>query len=835
MIIRGIEVEGFRCFDRLVALDSFAPGLNIIYGPNGVGKSTLLRALRHVLVDAHSLSGAAVKQAMIPWGRSLSPRIRVTMEHGGVEWRLEKRFLSGSFARLERREEGGFRPFAEGKDAESRVRAMLLADAAPKGMAADAHLGLLQLLWTPQGPPALPEWSPGVRTTLQEAFGAALSSKAADRLTALAGERFDEYFSPTGKTKVSSPVARLQQELGQAQHAWQFLDDQWRQAGAQRETLAKLRAGIDRDSAMLAMRTPELEQARARREELTEATAAEWKARQEFTSLDARAQTWRTGIAARHDYEQKERDAKARHLDCVARLRTADEFRPKLQELERDLENLQASGADAKAWPDLLRAAGLDRLRTTLRAQLQELRAPDASAMQEINRLHQQVQIKQAALAAASLRVTVQAETALTIEAGGAGHRLDDAQIAQFEGPQNVTLRIPGVAKITAASANAQAAGLANELASLQSELAARLADDTYAALESRFSAAQELQKKLDAADAEFRPLEPRRDEFAELRKKHPEWVQKAPEIEQIRTTWRQRKEALDVARTQFDFPALAAAEATAKTLLDNISAQLGQVRTSLAQQEATGTLEALEARRAESQIELAVARTRLAAVQLHAAADPAAIEQEVRSVTAAIQSARETAARLEGELAATQSQNLYGRLAEAEERVADRQGELDRHSRRAAAIQLLKETLAGSQRAVTAALPDRIAELATGYWRRIAGDKAPAIKIGNAWNPDGLIVPDASPLLDEISGGEAEQVAFATRLALAVQLAASGPHLAVFDDAFLATDPARAERVVSLLTEAAGQLQILILTCHPARYAGLSGVRQFDLAALKG
>ena len=130
MILRSLQVEGFRCFDRSIALEDFSAGFNVIYGPNGAGKSTLFRALRHLLLDSHSLTGAGVRQAMEPWGRALSPAMRAVVVDNGTEWKVEKRFLSSPFTRLERRENGVFRPVAEGKEAERRLREMLLADAA---------------------------------------------------------------------------------------------------------------------------------------------------------------------------------------------------------------------------------------------------------------------------------------------------------------------------------------------------------------------------------------------------------------------------------------------------------------------------------------------------------------------------------------------------------------------------------------------------------------------------------------------------------------------------------------------------------------------------------
>ena len=42
MILRSICVEGWRCFAGSVEVGPFSDGLNIVYGPNGVGKSTMM-------------------------------------------------------------------------------------------------------------------------------------------------------------------------------------------------------------------------------------------------------------------------------------------------------------------------------------------------------------------------------------------------------------------------------------------------------------------------------------------------------------------------------------------------------------------------------------------------------------------------------------------------------------------------------------------------------------------------------------------------------------------------------------------------------------------------
>jgi DNA repair exonuclease SbcCD ATPase subunit len=834
MILRSIEVEGFRCFDRVLRVADFAPGLNVLHGPNGAGKSTLLRALQHVMVDSYSLSGAAVKQAMSPWGRALSPRICAEFSHGADVWRIEKRFLASPSAKLERLEAGVFRPVADGKEADQRIREMLLAEGAAKGIAKDVHMGLLQVLWTPQGAPLLPEWSAGVRTTLQEAFGAALSSRAADDLSDLVDGRADVYFTAMGAVKKSSPVNALQAEQSRLRTEALALQTQWQTAGANRETLVRLRERVAGSESQLATLRPALEQARARQRELAEATSAELIARQLFDGLDGRVRQWRSDLATRLQGETQLQTVRGTHDAARRALDAGQAAGPKIAALERELELLQQSGVDAKAWGELLRYRELSASAVALREQRDGLRAPAAAGMAELRELHQRLQVKEAALDAASLKLTIEAEAALVVETDGATRSVFAGDSLELTGAQAISLRIPNVARFTASSANAQAAGLEAEVSRLREKLARLLDGDTLPLLEERFGRRDQLQRELDAREAELRPLAARRGELEELAARRLDWVANPPDIDAIRARFRDCRRELEVLKSQFDLPALAAAEATASAVVLAAETQLAQVNARLAQYAAAGALDELESQRTDAASRHAAASARLAAVKDTGVADPVSLEQKLNSVQAALDADREAAARLDGELAVLQNQNVYSRLAETEERLAVCTDELERERRRAEALKLLKETLAVAKRTMSASLPDRIAEFATANWRRIAGPSAHAIRVDDTWTPAGLLVPGADARLDELSGGEAEQVAFATRLALATRLAQAGPQLAVFDDAFLATDPHRAARILELLAESAETLQILILTCHPERYAQLPGVRQFDLEKLK-
>jgi uncharacterized protein YhaN len=66
----------------------------------------------------------------------------------------------------------------------------------------------------------------------------------------------------------------------------------------------------------------------------------------------------------------------------------------------------------------------------------------------------------------------------------------------------------------------------------------------------------------------------------------------------------------------------------------------------------------------------------------------------------------------------------------------------------------------------------------------------------------------------------------------LAERVAEKQRQLVVFDDVLTATDAGRLSRIQAILEESADRLQVLILTCHPERYAGLAGSMSWDLEA---
>ena len=60
MKLRSLAVNQFRKFTEPTRLDDIGDGLNLVIGPNEMGKSTLLAALRAVLFERHSSKARAI-------------------------------------------------------------------------------------------------------------------------------------------------------------------------------------------------------------------------------------------------------------------------------------------------------------------------------------------------------------------------------------------------------------------------------------------------------------------------------------------------------------------------------------------------------------------------------------------------------------------------------------------------------------------------------------------------------------------------------------------------------------------------------------------------------
>ncbi len=138
MKILALRMAAFRRFATPAAVEDIGDGVNVLAGPNEMGKSTVFHALEAAFVTRHKVTGALLDLMRPHTGGE--PLVEADFEQGGERWRIRKQFGRGSAAVLSHLASG--RIEARNADAEERVAAMT-------GRSGDLP-GRLGLVWVRQ-------------------------------------------------------------------------------------------------------------------------------------------------------------------------------------------------------------------------------------------------------------------------------------------------------------------------------------------------------------------------------------------------------------------------------------------------------------------------------------------------------------------------------------------------------------------------------------------------------------------------------------------------------------------------------------------------------------
>ena len=102
----------------------FGPGLNVLYGPNDLGKSTLAQAIRLALLLPHT---STYIDDYVPWTGGRDPMVELTFETEPQRiWRVRKEFRKGGAALLQESKNGvDFDDVASARNVDGRLRDLL--------------------------------------------------------------------------------------------------------------------------------------------------------------------------------------------------------------------------------------------------------------------------------------------------------------------------------------------------------------------------------------------------------------------------------------------------------------------------------------------------------------------------------------------------------------------------------------------------------------------------------------------------------------------------------------------------------------------------------------
>ena len=192
----------------------------------------------------------------------------------------------------------------------------------------------------------------------------------------------------------------------------------------------------------------------------------------------------------------------------------------------------------------------------------------------------------------------------------------------------------------------------------------------------------------------------------------------------------------------------------------------------------------------------------------------------------------KEELQRTEGKLEDAARKVSYSEKISLEEKADEFQKRYDREVLTQNAIKLLRDTMVKCRENVFLGVSEPVERRATEIIKRIGDVRFSVVELKQDFEPL-AIQPEVTsdPVsIQNISGGENEQLHLAVRIALAETLIRNDRHFMLLDDVLTATDSDRMDRILAILEELSDRFQIIILTCHPDRYQKLPSANFLDL-----
>mgnify|MGYP006268855753 FL=1 len=345
MKIRSIAVNQFKKFTTPMCLDDIGDGLNVIVGPNEMGKSTLLDALRAALFEKYSSKAQPIKALQNDRNRA-APVVELAFDVDDGTYRIRKRFVKKPYAHL-------FCPDGrklEGDEAEDTLRDLLGFDEPGKTGAKPETLGMWNVLWVQQGQSFgaldLPDSArSNLHSALESEVGEVLGGRRGRALPDAVDKQLSELITSAGRPRgdykeLIDEVETLRSDLEGLQSRRSDLSKTMEELEAAQETLARLSSGAQdqKDKEELdAARSRHGE--RAKLESRIEAAATDVELKKRNLEQAEQALAERRAMK-----EQITTDAKA----VEAAKEKLDEVREKDQELRKQVEGLRKDAKKAE-------------------------------------------------------------------------------------------------------------------------------------------------------------------------------------------------------------------------------------------------------------------------------------------------------------------------------------------------------------------------------------------------------------------------------------------------------------------------------------------------------
>ncbi len=556
---------------------------------------------------------------------------------------------------------------------------------------------------------------------------------------------------------------------------------------------------------------------------------------------------------------------------CRRRRDDARAGRDSLKQRTAEIEDAREFLSDTKARQIL--ATRLDKLReigtalAAVRHSRAQLVAPDDKTIREVRKHLAAREKAETKLQASLIRLTIRPlhDAVVTRKSPKETKTVSAGGDAMFAGSPEVSLDVDGFGRIIAAGPEMDVEALREEVAVAENKVAKLTqpyGTQDADRLQLLRDQAKDLDQKIAALDGQIEELagdetpEDLQRQLAELdarilerTKRFPAWQTQPPALSGLQSAFDEQCKEIDTAVVQAEDAfegARAGAQAVEKRHAETeaglnnarLNFEAANRRLDDLTRDALSDTARQEARK-EALMGWEVARTQAGECEAKLAEigdDPGKslekLERQFQTHQVAEAAARDDENKAEGRLQTLAAEGAYSKLAACDERRADLEAGIRREKLRMDALRLLHDTVASCKAAAVAAVAAPVERAASRMLARVAGPRLGTLRLTAQFVPAGVQPESLTEAvgLENLSGGEEEQLFLVTRLALGEVLARDERQLVVLDDVLNATDTGRLARLLVLLEEASSRLQIVILTCHPERYRALEQAAFFDL-----
>jgi energy-coupling factor transporter ATP-binding protein EcfA2 len=877
MKIRSLALENFRRFRAPVRIEGLTDGLNLISEPNESGKSTILEAMRAALFERHGSAGSFIK-SLRPWGDETAPTVELCFELDGDAWTVAKRFLQKPQVTLT----GPGGQIFSSDAAEEKLQALLGFERSSNRGADDESRGVLGLLWVEQGA-ALSLGAPGriARETIQSVLagevGAVTGGKRVVAVTAAVEATLANYRTARSGQATGMLLA-AQQQLAQARTRHAEAQAAVEHFGGVLDRLAAARTDLVRTE-RLADDPAQAEEIKTWTRDLEVARAAEGRRREAQARLgeaQSRRQQAETRASARAELVRQIEGAVAASAEAAAALahfepvlatavkaegNRAAELNAARTALEvADREAAQALAAERAVSRSKDLVAAFARLETaeSLAKEIEGLRKDISqstvtpSVLQALVDLNGRVAQAQAALEAGAPTLEVRLQPGAEDKV-----RLDGAPAVQGRRliTEPATLEVLEIGDFIFSPASGVAGQAAHRRATEDLDAALKRAcvpnlDAARTVAERRRVAAErlmELEIRLEAlcvADSALglaAGLDALRGALGGIERPpalpnesggppaDAEVVEKA--AIQARMAERAAVEARDAAGSalkdsELRGQSLSATARDLKARLDQLTSELDSARAF--KPDSTLDAELLEARQAEARARAEEQETQASAGAFNAED----LQRKLANAETRRRNFESEKLRLAGEIGglaeAARSEGERGPAADLEAAREAEEGaaaHLALITEQADVLSLLKSVLTDASREATRQYLGPVTQRVAPYIGRLL--PGATLELSDAMAAGAVSRSGRLEPAEDLSRGTQEQLAVLTRIAFADLLLEKGrPVSLVLDDALVYSDDGRLETMTDILSEVAGRMQVIILTCRKRAFMHLAANR---------